>query len=150
MPSMTGTVGAGQADHAVVAVLAAEEDVQLVGLLIVKDHEVSVAEFQGRDGLIRIERTDAKVFRVNDDRLDFFVRVVLKSFGGIDVFVEVPNAALAGAVISEELRLILPHAAGDLADGLVDGGVKVFAGAAALDGDMVRAEQNNFGEVTVL
>ncbi len=59
-------------------------------------------------------------------------------------------ALLLRPVGLQHARLVLAHAARDLGNGLVDGGVHVLRRGVGLDDDVVRAEEDDFRDVPIL
>ena len=147
---MAGAAAIGQGDHAVVPVLAAEEDIKGVALLVVKDDEVILAQLKGRNGFVREKRTNAIVFRMDDDGLDIVRLMRWKTLRGINMLVEVADGSFAGTVIFEDARFKFPHPARDLADGFIYRGIEVIAGGRTLNGDVIGAEKNDLSEVPVV
>ncbi len=52
-------------------------------------------------------------------------------------------------MLAHDLGFMLAHLLGDLADGLIDGGVEVAGLGAGVDGDVIAAMEQDLGDVTV-
>ncbi len=75
---------------------------------------------------------------------------MVEDFFAEEAFFEVANGLIAvRAVFFEEARLVFTHAAGDFFDRLVECCIHVFALGVGLDGDVVGAKQNDFGDMSV-
>jgi len=144
-------VGVFGLDETVVAVFATEHDGELVGLLVVEDDEGAVAEFEVHDGLVGVEGADFVFLSVDVSRLDMVFLGGVEDLGVEDLLFDVADTAVfARAMAFEEAGLVLPHAAGDLGDGLVDGGVDVLRGTLHFDDDVIGTEEDDFSDLAVL
>ena len=102
-------------DETVIAVLAAEEDGELVILLIVEDHEWTLADLEIDDGLIREERTDLVGLLVDVGWRDLLLLTLVDGFLVDDVLLDMANGAIfARAMALEQAGFELPHALGHL------------------------------------
>ena len=133
-------------DETVITVLAAEEDGELVILLIVENDEGALADFEIDDGLVWVEGADLVGLLVDVGGRDVLLLALVDGFLVNDVLLDVADGAVfARAMALEQPGFELPHAAGDLVDALVDGGIDVLGGGLHFDDDVVGAEENDFG-----
>lgn len=144
-------VGVFRLNEAVVTVFAAEEDGELVGLLVVEDHERPVAKFEVHHGFVREEWAHFVLLTMDVGGLDMVFLSGVEDFCMEDLLFNVADAAVfARTVALEETGFELPHAASDLGDGLVDGRVDVLCGALHLDDDVIGTEKDDFSDLAVV
>ncbi len=137
-------------DDAVFAVFAAIDDGEFVGVLIVEGDEGAVAEGEVDDGFIRVERKQAVGFGVNVGVFDV-IFLSVEGFLAVDFFFEGFDAAIfARAMAFEHAGFEFAHAAGDLGDRFVDGGVDVVGAGVDFDDDVIGAEEDDFGALDAL
>lgn len=147
---------AGHGDERILAIVAAINDLQLIAALVTEQEERLIAEFQLHEGILLAEGLELIVLLMDDYWL-WIVRGILwvvESEFIKDLLIEIADALhlipLRALLLTEEARLLLTHAAGDLRDGLVDALIHVISLRASIDGDMVRAIQDDLGEVAGL
>ena len=87
---------------------------------------------------------------MDDEGLHFLYLMVVNGFGMIDAFIHVADGSVAGPVVFEEAGLVFPHAAGDLTDGLINGGIEQLGGAAGLDSDVIGAKKDDFRKLPLV
>ena len=75
---------------------------------------------------------------------------MIESLLGEIAFVEMPDRLVAvRAVFLEQAGLVLAHAAGDFLDRFVERDIHVLAFGVGLDGDVIGAEEDDFGHMPV-
>ena len=80
-----------------------------------------------------------------------FLREAIEEVSFVVIFVEIADGLLISRVVSlEKASFVLPHAAGDLADRLVDAFIHVLGLTGGVDDNVVRAKENNFGFVATV
>ena len=98
-------------------------------------------------GLVHEHRLDRKSLRPHDGVL--VMLVFLDRFGMQNVFFEMLDDVFPRPVFSHQTRFVLPHLARHLVGDRIDRGVHVIGFFAGFDGDVVRADQNDFRGVPV-